>query len=122
MRSVGVVPRCSRTILPSVFGGHVQPFGVVGGRMQGVVVLLDQVTQLDQDRMPKVNRPRPARTGPGRLEPGGEDQQDLQVGEHDLAKGKVTLGLLLSECVRSGSSLPTSPVRPTGPRGCRKGR
>ena len=45
----------------------VQPLGIVGGRMQRVVVLLDQVTQLDEDRMPQVGRPRPARPALGDL-------------------------------------------------------
>src|ERR1022692_880396 len=74
---------------------QVQPLCVVGGGMQGVEVLLDQITQLDEHRMPEVIRPRYANTGLGCLESCGENQQHLQVSEHDLAKGKVVIALLL---------------------------
>ena len=78
---------------------QVQPLGVVGGRVQRAVVLLDQVTQLGRGPDAGGRSPRPARTGPGRLEPRGEDQQDLQVGEHDLAVGEVALVVFLPDAV-----------------------
>jgi hypothetical protein len=65
-----------------------QPLSIIGGGMPGVVVPFDQVTQLNEDRVPGVGRPRSARPSAGHFEPCCEDQQHLQVGEHDLAVGK----------------------------------
>lgn len=70
------------------------------------VILLDQVTQLSQQRMPQV-RTRPARR-PRRFEPRGEDQQDLQVGQHDFTIG--TPGLFCPDVVDQAGHFRPRPV------------
>lgn len=59
-------------------------------------MFLDQFTQPGEGRVPGGGGSRPARPGPWRLEPGGEDQH-LQVGEHHVAERQVAAVLLPPE-------------------------